>query len=82
MTRSVHASLILVAALATLYAVAAFLARLDTDCYVAVLVAILALGGSVLTDHLAAEFDRRATNHDLHIAHAVHDTWARREEQQ
>ncbi|MGV7585851.1 hypothetical protein PJN38_24375 [Mycobacterium kansasii] len=55
----VKTAFILTATLSSIYAVAAFIGQLETDCYIAVLVATLALGGVVVIDHLEAEHDRR-----------------------
>ncbi|MGV7251884.1 hypothetical protein PJJ30_23950 [Mycobacterium kansasii] len=64
---------LLIAAIgASVYAVAAFVGQLETDCYIAALVAILALGGVIATDYLGVEHDRR-------IREERARTWARRD---
>lgn len=64
--------LVLTAALCSMSAVVNFAARMETDCYVNIVVAICALGGVVLIDYLEHEHNRR-------IAQTRRDVWRRRE---
>lgn len=57
--RLIHASLILIATLATVYAIFSFLAMFDSDCYCGCLVAVCALAGVFLVDYLEHDYGRR-----------------------
>ncbi|WP_141213995.1 hypothetical protein [Mycobacterium marinum] len=56
----------------TVGAVVAFVGGRETDCYTAVIVAVLALGGVFALDYLEAERDRRIRDERAR-------TWARRD---
>lgn len=68
----VRGALIIVAGLLSLYATASLWAGFGTDFVVSAVLAILALGGVVLIDHLDAEHDRK-------IRRERDEVWARRE---
>lgn len=64
--------LLIVAGLASMNAVICFAARMETDCYTAIIIAVCALGGFFLVDHVEQESRKRLAAHRDEV-------WRRRE---
>lgn len=66
------ALLLIVSGLAFMNSFILFAARMESDCYVVTIVAVCAMGGFFLIDHVEQESRRRLAAHR-------DDVWARRE---